>query len=503
MKDQPTQPSPAVAAGSSDARSATATEAAVSDLERRNAALEREVAELRIRLASASSVSSSAAGQPDRADSLAIVDVVTGLPNRLCFQDRLLNAIDFSERYGEAFAVLFIDLDEFKSVNDTMGHSAGDDLLREIAGRLTGCVRKSDTVARLGGDEFTIILLNLREPELMARVAEKIIGTLSEPFMVSGRNFFLSASIGIASYPEDGTSVELLIRNADTAMYEVKKSGKNGYHFYTREMSDRAISRIELEDDLRRAIAEQQFVLHFQANVDTHTQKTVAAEALVRWQHPVKGLVDPEQFMPLAEETGLICEIGQLALASACEHARAWQRDGYEPISIAVNLSAAQFEQTDLIDNVMECLVASNLDSHWLRLELTEEALLRNADHAREALYSLRELGITIAIDDFGTGYTSLIQLQNLPIDCLKIDQAFIPNLPDTREEASLLEAIVALGRKLNLSLLAEGVETTEQLQFLRELGCQSAQGCLFGGPVPAEEFTAWLAPGFRKSGHG
>jgi EAL domain-containing protein (putative c-di-GMP-specific phosphodiesterase class I) len=255
-------------------------------------------------------------------------------------------------------------------------------------------------------------------------------------------------------------------------------------------MSARAISRIELEDDLRRAIAEQQFVLHFQANVDTHTEKTVSAEALVRWQHPVKGLVDPEQFMPLAEETGLICEIGQLALASACEHARVWQRDGYEPISIAVNLSAAQFEQADLIDNVMECLVASNLDSHWLRLELTEEALLRNADHAREALYRLRELGITIAIDDFGTGYTSLIQ-------------AFIPNLPDTREEASLLEAIVALGRKLNLSLLAEGVETTEQLQFLRELGCQSAQGCLFGGPVPAEEFTAWLAPGFRKSGHG
>ena len=425
---------------------------------------------------------------------LAIVDVVTGLPNRLCFQDRLASAISYSERFGHSFAVLFLDLDEFKTVNDTMGHSAGDELLRDIAGRLTGCVRKSDTVARLGGDEFTIILLKLREPELVARVAEKLIGALSEPFSISGRKFFLSASIGIATYPEDGTDVEHLIRNADTAMYEVKNGGKNGYHFYTNEMSERAISRMELEEDLRRAIDENQFVVHYQPSVDSYTEKTICAEALIRWQHPEKGLILPDAFMPVAEETGLITEVGRLILTSACEQARNWQLDGYEPISMAVNLSPLQFEQDKLVEMIMECLVASNLDSHWLQLEVTEGVILQNADHARKVLGRLRELGISVAIDDFGTGYSSLMQLRQLPIDCLKIDQQFIRNLPGDPDDETVFEAIVALGRKLNLTLLAEGVETPGQFSFLRELGCQRCQGDLFGEPMPAEGFTEFLS---------
>ncbi len=467
----------------------------VAALRRRNSELEQRIGDLERLLAESAQPNTPFSNERDPA----LVDVVTGLPNRLCLQDRLADAIERAKRYQQSFAVLFIDLDEFKNVNDTMGHSAGDELLRIIAGRLTACVRRSDTVARLGGDEFTIILLNLKEPELVARVAEKIIGTISEPCLIGGRNFFLSASIGIASYPQDGTDVELLVRNADTAMYEVKKKGKNGYHFYTREMSARAMARIELEDDLRRAITECQFEVHYQASVDTYSAATVSAEALIRWRHPSRGLIMPDEFIPLAEETGLIVDIGKWVLETACQQAREWQRAGYEPIAIAVNLSMLQFEQGDIVETIMETLVASNLDSRWLELELTEGVILQNADHAKSVLESLRALGMSIAIDDFGTGYSSLIQLRRLPIDCLKIDRAFVQGIPDDADDATVVEAIVALGRKLNLTLVAEGVETVEQLEFLRDLGCQRCQGYLFGRPMPADEFAELL----RKKASG
>lgn len=427
---------------------------------------------------------------------VATIDVVTGLPNRLCFQDRLDQAIRHGARNHETFAVLFIDLDDFKKVNDTMGHSTGDDLLREVAARLCSCVRKSDTVARLGGDEFTVVLLDLKAPELIARVAEKIIASLREPFPIKGRNFHLGASIGIAIYPDDGENAEMLVRNADTAMYEIKKSSKNGYSFYTGDMSARAIARMELEDDLRKGIAGEQFKVHYQPCVDAFSGRVVSAEALVRWHHPEHGLIMPDQFIGLAEETGLIVELGQWVLNAACSQARAWQHAGYEPISIAVNLSMLQFEQGNLVEMIMEALVSSNLDSQWLELELTEGALLKNAANAKNVLDQLRLLGIRIAIDDFGTGYSSLIQLKQLPIDCLKIDRVFIDGILCDNDDATVVEAIIALGRKLNLTLVAEGVEEPAQLEFLRSLGCQRCQGYLFGAPCSAEQFAEFLTPG-------
>jgi diguanylate cyclase (GGDEF)-like protein len=424
---------------------------------------------------------------------VATIDVVTGLPNRLCFQDRLGQAIRHGARNAETFAVLFIDLDDFKKVNDTMGHSTGDDLLREVAVRLCSCVRNSDTVARLGGDEFTVVLLDLKAPELIARVAEKIITSLREPFPINGRDFHLGASIGIAVYPDDGENAEMLVRNADTAMYEIKKSSKNGYCFYTGDMSARAIARMELEDDLRKGIAGEQFEVHYQPCVDAYSGRVVSAEALVRWRHPEYGLIMPDQFIGLAEETGLIVELGQWVLNTACSQARAWQHAGYEPISIAVNLSMLQFEQGDLVKMIMEALVSSNLHSRWLELELTEGVLLKNAANAKDVLDELRLLGIRIAIDDFGTGYSSLIQLKQLPIDCLKIDRAFIDGILSDNDDATVVEAIIALGRKLNLTLVAEGVEEPEQLEFLRSLGCQRCQGYLFGAPCPADQFSGFL----------
>ncbi|MFT7652070.1 MAG: diguanylate cyclase (GGDEF)-like protein [Candidatus Azotimanducaceae bacterium] len=431
----------------------------------------------------------------------AAVDIVTGLPNRVCFQDRLGLAIRCAERYDLGFAILFLDLDRFKNVNDTLGHSAGDEVLKEIAHRVAGCVRESDTVARLGGDEFTIILFNLKEPELVARVAEKIVGLLRMPFTVQGREFHLSASVGIAMYPQDGHSAELLVRNADTAMYEVKKGTKNGFHFYAKEMSERALERMELEEDLRRAIAEEQFEMHYQSIVDSYTGDTVCAEALIRWRHPVKGLLSPDEFIPLAEETGLIVELGVWVLNTSCRQAAAWQQAGYQPISLAINISMLQFEQGDLIETIMDALVASNLDARWLELELTEGALLKNPDHAHSLLKRLRELGMHIAIDDFGTGYSSLLQLRQLPIDSLKIDRAFVHGIPDIADDMALVELIVDLGRKLNLGIVAEGVETSEQLEFLRSLGCSRCQGYLFSMPMPAHEFARFLRPGSRGVG--
>ena len=418
-------------------------------------------------------------------------DPVTGLANRLGFHERLQQALDRAARYDEAFAVLFIDLDHFKNVNDTLGHSAGDELLRIIGRRLSACVRKSDTVARLGGDEFTVILLNLKDPELIARVAQKLVRTLSQPYSIHGRDFYLSASLGIACFPDDGSDVEILVRNADIAMYEVKKNGRNGFHFYTKSLSDRAIERIELEDDLRKGLTQGQFEVYYQPCIDTLTQETVSAEALIRWRHPQKGLVTPDEFIPLAEETGLIIELDQWVLRTASRQAAEWQRTGYQPISIAVNLSMRQFDQEDLIDVVMEALVASNLDSRWLELELTESVFMKNHSHAKRMLEQMRQLGIRVAIDDFGTGYSSLMQLRQLPIDCLKIDQAFVREITENPDDAILVEAIIALGRKLNLTLVAEGVETSRQLEFLTALGCDRVQGYLFGCPLPASEFEA------------
>lgn len=428
-----------------------------------------------------------------RGQELATKDAVTGLPNRLFFQDRLGQAIRYAERYEQLISVLFIDIDDFKTVNDTMGHSAGDELLTIIAERLEKSVRKSDTVARLGGDEFAVILLNVRQAEFTIRIADRILDYLSQPFMISGREFFLSASIGIAVYPDDGNDVELIVRNADTAMYEVKNTGKNGYHFYTEELSTRAIAGMELKNDLRKAIPGKQFELHYQAKVDTYTEQIVSAEALLRWRHPEKGYISPEEFIPLAEETGFIFELDEWVLRGACRQARSWQQLGYSPLPVAVNLSMRHFEYGNVVETIIETLVAANLDTHWLEIELTEGAILRNADHAKSVLERLRELGVRIAIDDFGTGYSSLSQLRWLPIDSLKIDRSFILGTPENHDDAIIVEAIVGLGRKLDLTLVAEGVETIDQLNFLRELGCQQCQGFLFSKPLPADEFEEYL----------
>ncbi len=417
-------------------------------------------------------------------------DALTDLPNRVLFKDRLEQALAFAQRLKhQNVAVLFMDLDRFKFINDTLGHDAGDQLLQEVAVRLHNCVRASDTVARLGGDEFTILLPEVDHADEAMLVAAKVLAAMKRPFTLSGKELFVTVSIGISMYPKDGENVDTLMKNADAAMYHVKGQGRAGFHCYTDDLSLQTMRRLELQNQLYNALDRSEFVLHYQPQMNLATGAIYGVEALIRWQHPALGLIPPAEFIPLAEETGLIQPIGAWVLEEACCQGKAWLDMGIE-LQIAVNLSARQFQKKDLAGLVTRTLHLCGLPPELLELEITESVAMENAELTMRAMQSLTQLGIQTAIDDFGTGYSSLSQLKKLPLHTLKIDRSFIKDLMTDSDDSAIVTAVITMAHSLGLKVIAEGVETADQLQRLRELGCERAQGHLLGRPVAPHEIT-------------
>jgi diguanylate cyclase (GGDEF)-like protein/PAS domain S-box-containing protein len=430
-------------------------------------------------------------------DHLAHHDSLTGLPNRLLLQDRLDHAIRRAHRQGHGVAVLFIDLDRFKNVNDTLGHAAGDQLLRIFATRLSSQIRGGDTVARLGGDEFMILLEDYQASADPRMVAQKLLNLLHEPLEIQGHWLFVSASIGISLYPEDGLTVDELVRNSDAAMYGAKQRGKNSYHFYTSDLTEVARKSLRLESSLRLALERREFVLHYQPKWNTQTGAITGVEALLRWQHPERGLIGPADFLDALEDCGLILQVGKWVLQTACDQAQAWRTEGMSAIQMSVNLSGQQITRGDLLKIITDTLAESGLDARNLELEVTEGFIMQQPDEAIGLLNSLREKGVSIAIDDFGTGYSSLSYLKQLPIHKLKIDRTFVRDIPADPDDMAITSAIVALGHRLHMSIVAEGVETEEQLAFLISEGCEEAQGHLFSQPLSAQDIRPLLQRGY------
>jgi diguanylate cyclase (GGDEF)-like protein len=428
-----------------------------------------------------------------RVEHLALHDDLTGLPNRVLFSDRVAAALAHAQRSGQNVALLFLDLDRFKTINDSLGHASGNDLLRLVGRRLRQCVRDEDTVARLSGDEFALLLPEVGGASTAGLVAEKILTRFADPFLVAKRELFVSPSIGIALSPSDGDEVTSLLKNADTAMYRAKERGRNNYQLYTADMNVRAHERLALETSLHTAISRDELVLHYQPKVDLRTGRIVGMEALVRWQHPQRGLLSPASFIPLAEETGLIVPLGEWVLETACEQTQRWHEAGYESLTVAVNFSARQFVQQRVENLVARKLRDSGLDAQALELELTESLTMQDADAIRTTLGDLQRMGVRCSIDDFGTGYSGLSHLTRLPIDRLKIDKCFVHEIARGDDDARIVAAVIALAHNLRLGVTAEGVETTEQLDFLREHGCDEMQGFLFSRPVPAAQFEELL----------
>lgn len=420
-------------------------------------------------------------------------DQLTGLPNRLLFNERLSLALASSHQYGNLLAVMFIDMDRFKVINDTLGHDTGDLLLQQFAQRLAHSLKQTDTVARWGGDEFTLILPQIQSGRHATKIAERIIKSLEYPFSCNGYDLHITTSVGIAIAPYDGRDAETLLKYADTAMYRAKRRGRNQFQLYTPEMNVQALDQLVLANDLHKALHHDQFLLHYQPQVDLQTGQVISLEALIRWQHPEKGIVSPEQFIPLAEETGQIHAISQWVLRTACTQNLAWQQAGLPPVKVAVNLSGEQFHNQDLAQMIDRTLIETGLSPQSLEVEITETIAIQNTRVAIAVLEQLQRLGVWTAMDDFGTGYSSLSILQQFPLHHLKIDRAFIHQLLPGTKEAVLVQAIVSLGHSLGLKLIAEGVETIEQQAFLRSIGCNAMQGYLFSRPVPAAAVPALL----------
>ncbi|GMX63153.1 hypothetical protein Elgi_00330 [Paenibacillus elgii] len=421
---------------------------------------------------------------------LAYHDRLTGLPNRQKFQQTVGMSIRKAKLSGCKLSVMFIDLDRFKNVNDTFGHAFGDLLLTEAAERLKSGLQAGDGVSRQGGDEFTVLIKDTSRPEDAEKVAQKIIHLLSQPFAIDGHELRVGCSIGIAMYPQDGEDPITLMKNADTAMYRAKELGKNGYQFYKAEMNDTVIQKLVMEEWLNKALEQEEFVLYYQPQVDIFTTRMNGMEALIRWNHPRLGFISPGEFIPLAEETGLIIPIGRWVLRTACKQNKAWQLAGFPPLKMAVNISPIQFHQHDFVQVVLDALQESGLEPRYLELEITEGIAMYHVDQVIQKLQTLRELGVHISMDDFGTGYSSLNYLKKFPIDKLKIAQQFVRDITVDPDDAAIVQAIMAMALSLKLNVIAEGVETEEQLSFLLDIKCREIQGYIYSKPVPANEFT-------------
>jgi diguanylate cyclase (GGDEF)-like protein len=437
---------------------------------------------------------------------LAYYDGLTGLPNRQLFQEQLRRSLVWAEQRNQCVALLFLDLDRFKQVNDTLGHTLGDALLREVSERMTRCLRLGDSVSRadglelkgevsrLGGDEFTVLLAGLASGLDAAKVAQRVLDALAQPIRTGGYELYTTASIGIAVYPQDGRDLETLLRNADTAMYQAKSSHGNNFQFYTEALNATAARKLQLASRLRHALERDQLVLHYQPIRDAQSGAVCAAEALLRWSEPEMGAVGPEEFIPIAEDTGMILAIGEWVLRSACTQIRRWQSEGFAPIRIAVNVSTHQLRQPSWPQTVARILAETDVSAAQIELELTESAILAHEDTTIRALAELHDMGVGLTLDDFGTGYSSLSSLRRFPIERVKIDRSFVGDITDDPGDAALTTAILSMAQSLDLRVVAEGVETREQADFLRERGCHELQGFLFSRPVTAAEFARFLA---------
>jgi diguanylate cyclase (GGDEF)-like protein/PAS domain S-box-containing protein len=419
---------------------------------------------------------------------LAQHDVLTHLPNRVLFNDRLAQALALAERQGKQLAVMFVDLDHFKKINDSLGHEVGDKLLQSVAGRLIACVRRTDTVSRLGGDEFAILLSQVENAEDAAFSARKILRSLAAPYIIDNKSLNISASVGGSAYPRDGRDAESLLSKSDTAMYEAKQHGRNTYRLFRPDMQARLVERQSLELGLRYALGRNEFLLHYQPKVNLQTGKITGVEALIRWQHPQRGMVYPAQFVPIAEECGLILSIGQWVLLEACKQARAWSDMGLGVVPMAVNVSAAEFESTDFLSGVRAVLIATGVEPANLELELTESVLMHDAESTVHTLTGLKALGVQLAIDDFGTGFSSFSYLQRFPMNVLKLHHSFVHGITEEEGEMPLLSAMINIGKSLKQRVIAEGVETRAQLEFLKRHNCDEGQGYYFSRPVCAEQ---------------
>lgn len=431
---------------------------------------------------------------------LAHYDALTNIPNRILFTDRLNQACLEAKRTGEQLALMFVDIDRFKQVNDSLGHRFGDYLLQAMVGRLNDCIRESDTLARLGGDEFAILMDGINGPEDADILASRLVETARDAFHILDREIEVSLSIGIALFPRDDTDVGILLSKADAAMYEVKINGRNGYRHYSPDISTYSVEKLSLESDLKRALACDEFTLFYQPQLDLASGQVIGVEALIRWQHPSRGLLTPVSFISIAEESGLIVPIGEWVLSHACKQQRAWMKQGLPPLRMAVNISSLQFRQAGFAARVRQIIDETGIQPGHLELELTESMVMSTSPHILDTLEHLKALGIQLSLDDFGTGFSSLGYLRRFPIQRLKIDQSFVRNVDQLQVNRSIIQAITALARSLSMEVVAEGVETEAELAVVRESGCDESQGYLHARPMPAQEMAAWLASACRQT---
>jgi diguanylate cyclase (GGDEF)-like protein/PAS domain S-box-containing protein len=430
---------------------------------------------------------------------LAQHDHLTDLPNRLLFNDRLKQAISMAVRQSKQLAVMFVDLDQFKKINDSLGHGVGDKLLQSVAKRLVACVRRADTVSRLGGDEFVILLSQVEHEEDAAFSAQKILRAIAAPHIIDNKSLHINTSIGVSTYPSDGPDSETLINKADTAMYEAKQQGRNNYQFFRPDMDVRVADRQLIEGGLRLALGRSELLLHYQPKINLQTGQITGLEALIRWLHPQRGMLYPGQFVPIAEECGLIIPIGRWVLLEACKQARQWSNSGLGFVQMAVNVSAAEFRDKDFLSGVRAVLIATGVNPPNLELELTESVLMQDAESAVRTLCALKAMGVQLAIDDFGTGYSSFTYLRRFPVDVLKLHQSFVHEITEDPADATIISAMINIGNSLGQRVIAEGVETVAQLKFLQSHGCGEGQGYYFSHPVPAEQARKLLKAGIRE----